>query len=62
MDGIGAILFFLPICLVTAFVCSALREESPRRILTGTARLLLMLVLGIAGFCGLIQGISLAFR
>lgn len=43
-------LVFLLVCAVTAFVCTAVKEDEDVHLWRGTARLFFVMVGGIAGF------------
>ena len=46
---------FLGVCLVTAYVCSCIKEDEPVQLAQATLRLLVLLALGIGAFAGVIQ-------
>jgi hypothetical protein len=46
---------FVPVCLVTSLVCTALKEEEPRRLAAGTGRLFSVLAAGLVAFGLVVQ-------
>ncbi len=46
---------FLLVCLATAYVCSAIKEDEPMDLARATLRLLVFLAFGIGAFAGVIQ-------
>lgn len=55
----GFALSFLITCLVTAFVCTAIKEDEDAHLLAGTLRLFGVLVGGIAAFALAVQAVTL---
>ncbi len=53
-----SIALFLVVCYVTSVVCAAIRDDSPRSIATGSFRLFVTLVIGMIGFCLVIEGVT----
>ncbi|RMG18261.1 MAG: hypothetical protein D6731_02670 [Planctomycetota bacterium] len=53
------LLTFLLVCLSTAFVCTAIKEDEDARLALGTLRLLGVMVGGILGFAVLVQVVTL---
>ena len=59
MTGLGATLAtFVVVCLATAFVCTAIKEDEDIRLATGTLRLFGVMTGGIVMFAGVIQLVS----
>lgn len=52
---IETVLSYGAVCLATAFVCTAVKEDEDRRLWTGTARLFAFLAGGIGAFALLVQ-------
>lgn len=52
-------LTFLVTCFVTAFVCTAVKEDEDHHLLRGTLRLFVVLVLGITAFAVAVQLVTL---
>lgn len=49
---------FLVTCAVTAFVCTAVKEDEDAHLWRGAARLFLVMVGGIAGFAVVVQVVT----
>lgn len=56
------VLTFVPVCVATAFVCTAVKEEKGRALAEGTIRLAAVLAIGISAFGGAIHLVSSVFR
>lgn len=57
---IGTVLTFVVVCLCTAFVCTAIKEDEDARLALGTVRLFGLLAGGIVAFAAVIQLVSWA--
>lgn len=55
----GLVLTFLATCLVTAFACTAVKEDEDLHLLHGTLRLFAVLVGGIGAFALAVQVVTL---
>lgn len=55
------ILTFIPVCLATAYVCTAVKEDRSDALVSSTLRLAALLAFGIAAFGAAILLISMAF-
>ena len=53
--GTAAVFTFAVVCLVTSFVCTAVKEDEDRRLAWGTARLFGVIAGGIVAFGLLVQ-------
>jgi len=51
---------FLLVCLATAFVCTAIKEDEDRHLLTSTLRLFGVMVAGILAFGAVVQLVTVA--
>jgi hypothetical protein len=56
------VIYFLGISLVTSIVVTALREEKPAALVSGTLKLFFMIAGGIALFAVVVQIISARFQ
>ncbi|MCO5168623.1 MAG: hypothetical protein M9894_19965 [Planctomycetes bacterium] len=55
--GLG--LTYLVVCAITAFVCTAVKEDEDRHLLAGAARLFAVMAGGIAAFAVVVQAVTL---
>lgn len=51
-------LTFLTVCFVTAFVCTAVKEDEDAHLLRGSLRLFMVMVGGIAAFAVVVQAVT----
>jgi hypothetical protein len=59
MEVVLNVLMFLPICMVTSLVCTAVRLDDGERVLKPSLKMFVMLACGIAVFCVVIYAMCL---
>lgn len=58
-DALLTVATFLPACLATAVVCTAIKEDHPGAVVRGSLHLFALIVAGVVAFCGLVHLLTL---